>query len=379
MKIKMLLFLDSSLISGIGTDPSVVDALDLIAHSRRLGNHIVFGKRDIIKFLATCNLISDTSRAVYRKLYEDLPTTSSYLSEINLLVEIVLEDVLELIERGNSKVIRASIKYFSNLSLLTETALLSENHDDVSFYKRLATTYLQLKNLGNIYIKYEPRGGGGQTTARDFQTLQSSKQRFCLCILDSDRKAPDLDIGDTAKAVLRAKDSNQPLCDICVLKVREIENLIPAIIYREIFENDVNKRDAISFLEFIDNSQHNEVRNYLDLKKGLKLYKILREEPQRQFRIYWLSVAQNFRDQLSPVCYACLDKEVCSQGTFEKCQCFITLGFGDSIMSKVEENYLSRDFSPLISDLVRAEWERLGATITFWCCASPQMTTIRSS
>lgn len=245
----MLLVLDSSLIAGISNNSSVIDALDLIAHSRRLGKHIVFGKREVIKFLATCNLLSNTARAVYRKLYEDLPTTYSYLSEIHLLVEIVLEDVLELVDRGNSKVIRASVKYFSNLSILAETVLLSENHDDLIFYKRLASAYLKWKNIGNIYIQYEPRSGGGQTTFRDFETLQSSKQRFCLCILDSDKKAPKLDIGDTAKAALKINDSNQPLCDLCVLNVREIENLVPVAVYREVFGDDINKLDAINFLK----------------------------------------------------------------------------------------------------------------------------------
>jgi hypothetical protein len=375
----MLLILDSSLIFGIDSDPNVINALDLIAHSRRSGKHIVFGKRDVIKFLASCDLISNTSRAVYRKLYEDLPTTFAYLSQVNLLVEIVLDDVLELIDRGNSKVIRASVKYFSELSILTETVLLSENHDDVIFYKRLAFAYLKWKNIGNIYIRYDPRSGGGHTTVRDFEMLQASKQRFCLCVLDSDKKAPTLDMGDTAKAVLRINDSNQPLCDVCVLSVREVENLIPAIIYREVFGSDANKINAIDFLEFIDSSQHSETRNYLDLKKGLKLYKVLKEEPQKQFRIYWLSIAQKFRGQLSSDCRACLDREACAQGSFEKCQCFITLGFGDTIMRKIEEKYLNNDLSSLISELVKPEWERLGSIITSWCCASPQMPTISSS
>ena len=294
-------------------------------------------------------------------------------------MEIVLEDVLELVNRGNSKTIRASAKYFSDLSILTETVLLSENHDDVIFYKRLASAYLKWNNIGNIYIRYEPRSGGGQATARDFQTLQSSKQRFCLCILDSDKKAPALDIGETAKAVLRINDSHQPLCDVCVIKVREIENLIPAAIYKEVFGADVNKHNAISFLEFIDSSQHSETRNYLDLKKGLKLHKVLNEEPQKQFRIYWLSVAQNLRDQLSSDCCLCLDSEACTRGSFESCQCFITLGFGDTIMRKIEEKYSNSDLSSLVSEIVKHEWERVGSVIISWCCASPQMSTISYS
>ena len=372
----MLLIIDSSLIEGISVNKSVVDALDLIAHSRRSGKHLVFGKREVLKFLATCDLLSNTSRAVYSKLYNDFPTSFSYISKIPFLVEVVLDDVLELLERENSKVIRASVKYFSDLSILTETVLLSENHDDLIFYKRLASAYIKWNDIGDIYIRYDPRSGGGHTTVRDFQTLQSSNQRFCLCILDSDKKTPNLSVGDTAKSVLKINDCNQPLCDVFVLQVREIENLIPSSVYREVFGADINKLNAIKIIESIDNSSYSEIRNYLDMKKGLKLHKVLTEEPQKEFRKYWLSFAQSFREELSSNCCACLDNEVCLQGSFEICQCYITFGFGDNIVRKVEEKYLNKDLSPVISDIVRAEWERLGATITFWCCASPQISTI---
>ncbi len=133
------------------------------------------------------------------------------------------------------------------------------------------------------------------------------------------------------------------------------------------------------FIETIDNSQDYRIRMYLDLKKGLKLHKILKENPQGEFRRYWLSFAQSFRDKLSYDCSACLDNEVCSQGSFEACQCYITFGFGDNIIRKIEQEYLNKDLSPLSSDVVQAEWERLGAMVTFWCCGSSHMSTISAS
>lgn len=370
----MLLILDSSLIDGINTNGDIVSALDLIAHSRRLGKHIVFAKREVLKFLVTCNLLSEISRRVYQKIYNELPTLF-YLKKIHFSVEVVLDDVLELIERDNSKIIRACVKYFSDFSILTETILLSENHDDLIFYKRLASAYIKWNDIGNICIRYDARSGGGHTTARDFENLQSSRQRFCLCILDSDKKTPNLDRGDTAKSVLKINDSKQPLCDIYILNVREIENLIPSSVYREVYVDDVNKLTAINFIETIDNSPYNEIRKYLDIKEGLKLYKILIEEPQKEFRKYWLSFAQSFRDKLPSECYTCLDNEVCSQGCSKKCQCYITFGFGNNIVKKVEDKYLNKDISIFISDNVRDEWEKLGSVITFWCCASSQIST----
>ncbi|MBD2041527.1 hypothetical protein [Microcoleus sp. FACHB-672] len=372
----MLLVLDSSLIAEIDPSSNVIHALDLIAHSRRLGKHIVFGQREVMKFLATWELLSVTSRAVYRKLYEDLPTSLAYLNEISLSVEIVLEDVLEILDRGNSRVIRVSVNYFTDFSILDKTVILSENHDDVLFYKRLARVYLTWKNIGNLDIAYEPRSGGGGTTDREFDSLQKSKQKFCLCILDSDKKTPKLNVGNTAKAVLKINQQNQPLCDALVLSVREIENLIPTAIYRETFINDVNKQKAILFLESLDNSSLANARNYLDMKEGIKLGKILEEEPQTEFRKYWLTFAKKFSSHLST---ECLSNEKCSQESSKKCQCFVTLGFGDNIMKKIEKVYLDKDISHMISEELKPEWERIGAIITAWCCASSQISTVSTS
>jgi hypothetical protein len=59
----MLIILDTSLLNTIGIN--TVDALNHIASSRKSGKHIVLGKRNILKALAECELLSESSRTVY--------------------------------------------------------------------------------------------------------------------------------------------------------------------------------------------------------------------------------------------------------------------------------------------------------------------------
>jgi len=371
----MLLVLDFSLIDEV-TKPDVIWVLNQIAYSRYLGKHIIFGKIEVIKFFATCELLTEQSREIYSKIYADLPSLGrASLKKFVLSVEIVSGDVLEILDREGSKVIRASVDKFVNFSLLDLTVLLVENHDDILFYQRIVTTYRSWNNLGDVQIKYDDRSGGGQTTDKVFKKIQSSKEKFCLCLLDSDKKTPNSGLGTTAKNVLKINDQNQPLCDALALNVREIENLIPTSIYKEVFENDSNKRDAINFLETLDNSHLSDARSYLDIKKGLTLERVLKEKPQTAFRKYWLNFAKKFCKNLSTECLA---NEACSKKVPE-CHCFITLGLGDNIIKKVEEAYSNRDISHLISEDLKPEYERIGSAITSWCCASSPISTAKPS
>jgi hypothetical protein len=370
----MILVLDSSLLDGIEKNSQVIVALELIAHSRRLGNHIVFGSRAVIKYLAKCPLLGHSSRAVYGKLYEDLPTSKEYLTKIKFSVEIVLENVLESITRGDHTIIRASVNYFNDVSIIDKTILLCEDLDDATFYERLAKACLTWERLGNITISYDPRNGGGQNTAKEYSFLQSKSDKFCLCLVDSDRKAPNLDIGDTAKQVRKVDDESLPLCHYFILGVRELENLIPTSIYKETFGHDPNKKNSIEFLERLDNSLFSNARKYIDIKDGLKLQKILKEDQKKEFRLYWIDFARKFRFGVSE---DCINRESCAYP--DNCQCHVNLALGKKVINEIENKYSTADISQMILDEdLKQEWKVIGFKIISWCCASSPMSSVGS-
>ncbi len=362
----MLIILDSSLIDAIESDIDVVHALDLIAHSRRLGKHVVLGERKVIKYLAECKLLSNSSRSIYQKIYNQLPTTKAYLDNIHIYLEISIDDVLEVVENGDVKKIRVSIKKFSDFSILDTSILLLEDMNDSNFYQIIVDYYLLSNNLSNIRIDYEPMNGGGDNTHKSFSKIQESAKRLCLCLLDNDKKAPGLDMGSTAKKVAKVNDESQPLCSLFIINAREIENLIPTFMYKETFKTDPNKLKAIKLLEQLDNSESTEARKYLDIKEGLNFKKILQDKPKTLFRVYWT----NFAEEFHPVdtFKECISCNSCTKPS--ECICIVTPGFGKNILVEIIENYKGKDVSDLLSDELKVEWDRIGRTITAWCCAS---------
>ena len=109
--------------------------------------------------------------------------------------------------------------------------------------------YLATQYLGSVILHCERRGGGGQTTAAEFATIQNSKNRLCLCITDSDKRYPGADLGDTAKAVQQVRDAGQHLCELLHLEVRAIENLLPLAAYKEVAATDPNWNHGVACLE----------------------------------------------------------------------------------------------------------------------------------
>lgn len=364
----MLLILKNCLIDKIKNDINIVNALNLIAHSRRLGNHVVLGERKVIKHLATCEYLSEQSRSIYIKIYNQLSITREYTKNIYLSVEVFSGSKLIVIKKGKFTIIRLPVYYFTNLSILCKTVLLLEDINDSAVYKIILNYYLNNHNLENVKIDYETRPGGGQNTHKVFSDIQKEEERFCLSILDSDRKAPNLGMGNTAKSVLKINDSKKPLCDVFILNLREIENLFPTLMYKEVFESDKNKKEAIDFLETLDNSESQETRKYLDLKQGLKLEKIFKESPEGEFRKYWSNFVMTFHPNMFEECLKggeCLNTNSCS--------CNVTKGFGQNILKEIEDKYNDKSVSHMISDELASEWNKIGSIITDWCCSSSRI------
>jgi hypothetical protein len=204
----MLFVIDKSLADAleepIGSSGDAINAVELIAHAYRMGNHLVFAERGTLSVLKECASLSDLNRQIYAHMYNRFPQTGSYRKAFFRRVEVVAgEGILERYEAEECKVIRISADYASNLSLVNETVFLAENQDNIKLYNTIAKVYLVWSDLGRIHIRNEPRGGGGHTTAVEYQAIQNRKERLCLCISDSDRKTPDANMKNTAKALKR--------------------------------------------------------------------------------------------------------------------------------------------------------------------------------
>ena len=373
VKFDMLFYIDRSLANVDSSQEDIISAIEQIAQARRAGKHLVFGDRETIAALKDNSAIALTARRVYAKLYERLPQDKTYFDQLSWIVHVVAEqETLEIVNFHGKNVIKISARRLQNFSLLTETVLLAENQDDIEFYEFVVKSYILSAELGQIPVKYDPRGGGGSTTHREYAVLQQRAERLCLCILDGDCKYLGAGLGDTARSVQRIDRSDQPLCHILILPMREIENIIPVSIYRKVVADDPNRARAICSIEVIAGSSYTEARRYLDLKKGFKLYEYKSMNIDTpQFR-YWNKVAEDLN-----VPVTCTAPNECDSK--DNCRCYMFHGFGSSILSAVTSHLRENSMSGIdfiIDDIIKEDWRILGETILAWCCGSKSLVAV---
>lgn len=115
---------------------------------------------------------------------------------------------------------------------LDVTVLAGENARDAQWYRWLGRAWgarLRPRSPNaEDEIVLRCRGLGGQT-ARQEIPLAAAEGDPVLCILDSDRNHPSAELGDTARAAIKAVDAlpTEHLTHIEPLRARDVENILP--------------------------------------------------------------------------------------------------------------------------------------------------------
>ncbi len=384
----MLFVIDESLANALDGESgsvknSAIEAISLIAQAHREGNHLIYAERITLdKIMSYSSLFGPRTVRIYEKILDNLPTQRSYFNAISRYIEVVADaNVLEVrderIKERCIKVIRLSSSYI-RIPLVSKTKILGENETDIKFYEKIAQTYLSWNRLGNIKLSYLSHGGGGDTTATAYKTIQETKEQLCLCIADSDREFPDDKEGVTAKKLIDIDVKFQsPLCKLLILDVREIENLIPISIYKKAVCHKEQK-ETITILEKLESSTIPNIRNarkYLDIKKGLKLWRFFHASSSKEFLAYWKSVLVELKIQF--VCTLPTSEEQCN-GDKDKCQCIAINGLGSQILGEVIKalaEKIKRREEIVVCKSLEEEWKNIGEMIISWCCGSPHIST----
>ncbi|MEG4584873.1 hypothetical protein QUA54_06440 [Microcoleus sp. MOSTC5] len=269
----MLILIDSSVVDKGEEntwDDETVLALEILATARREGKHLVIAERKTLKKIARCCRLSEITRNVYTHLSNHATQNfRSYLSVVKRYIEIVnpcLEP--QVVENSGQQIIQVAPRFFNDSESVQKTILLCENSDDAVFYETIAKVYLIWKKR-NVQIVCEPRGGGGNTISSEYINIQKAKKRFCLCIVDSDKIAPDGNLGSTASRLQTQSDSTCINTQTFILDCREIENLIPNSILSELCSGNQERLKALKYFENISSAV--DIRYFLDLKKGTRM------------------------------------------------------------------------------------------------------------
>lgn len=194
------------------------------------------------------------------------------------------------------------------------TTLLTENLNDGDIFEYIAKWYLRKYNLEHsVHCKIDKQMGGGDPLSEVYKEYaENKKDRFCLCIADSDIKIKGLSYGETYKKVYDYDKKHTPFncACYCFEKVMEIENLIPF----SIIQNDSNYKNIAAKLSV------NTDLAYFDFKKG----------------------SNGFQ------------------------------GFGDKLLStilRLHKDDLSKIEDHILTDNQKYEYEEIGKRVFSWCCS----------
>ena len=380
----MLILIDSSVVDDGEQntwDDETVVALEYLATARREGKHIVMAKRETFKKIALCSRLSQKTRDVYTKLYNDSTQKfRSYPSVVKRYIEIVkpwLEP--QVVDNSGKKIIKVAPGFFKDSKLVQETILLCENLEDAVLYETIAKVYLIWNNI-NAQIVCDRRGGGGSTTSKEYINIQQAKKCFCLCIVDSDKIAPDGKLGGTASG-LPQSDSTCINTQAFILDCRESENLIPNSILSELLLN-LQRREALDILK---SPSVVEVRCFLDIKEGTHLKKII-DETNPKVKEFWqlkFALIPDISERIDDWCqthWQCSNNskessknsKKSSKNSKEKCECKISLGFGENTLSdtlKYLQEKTPHEIAKIVDRSKHSDWEQIGQVVMDWCIA----------
>ena len=376
----MLFAIDGSLADPLeaGSRPTdaIIDAVSNLALARREGKHLVFADRRTLRACAESAWLSDRVRRVFNHLLDNLPQMKTYLENLPRRVEVLAADgIFESRSQSGCKVIRISASYLSDSSILQAAVFLGENLTDTRFYRQLAEIYGSWSKLGNVTLRCEPHGGGGQTTCDEYLSIRSRRNRLCLCIVESDRKTPCDGLGGTARAAQGVHNSGvQPLCELIVLSARAVENIIPTRMYEQAVWGDNARMAGVLFLEDLESSEFTDARLYLDVKGGLRLGEILHAPEASAFREYWGPVAARAQATARDVDPGCWSEPKCNCP--RDCCCVVAHGMGESILEHVTdflESKSNHKKAEMVREPLKEKWESIGEVIVAWCCGSSRL------
>lgn len=367
----MLFSLHDSLLEKLqkdDVDRDLIQVLEELARSRQYGDHLIIDSRDLLKQLINLPSLPVKSRDLYLAVSEELIQLKSLTLLLKRKIEITNHSSTQLSTSSDGFLtLYVPYKQFTHY-IFNKTILLGENLIDSKIYCEIAKTYLAMVKFEGLNLNFEPRGGGGNTISKEYAEIQESKERLCICLVDSDRKHPTATCGLTAKGVEEIDNPEVLFCEVTIIEPRDIENLFPSQILKEIVQQ-TDQQGLITILESMDACEIDpSARNYLDIKKGIKLGEILHSSNNLDFYNYWQTILSRHRLSQN---IACNDEPNCNNP--KQCTCIISNGLGDNISDKFY-NYIEFKTSQKIAETVSsikhlsANWEAIGEVVVAWGC-----------
>lgn len=261
----------------------------------------------------------------------------------------------------------------SNFEPYSELFFLVENIIDAVFYRNVLRVYRKRNRLSSYECLFYPLMGGGVTTAKVMTNEVRLRRHFCFAIVDSDKNSPQGPKGQTCSELQQALVGAPDFCMAYQMKqVKEIENLLPQRVIRELFplqagEIDIFARDA----------------SFFDMKCGLRFITLLNDTDNN----YWKGLLPEKQAEFSQ--RDALKRANRAKKAFEAALSAsdhqILSGFGSSLLKRAlmadEEakgnelqknerayNFLQQTEYIHLSAAQQSEWDNIGTVLFSWAC-----------
>ncbi len=290
---------------------------------------------------------------IYYGLFKSIRTRKKFYNSV--LTKVIVSFNENTRRENNIIYIKPSDK--ESFSFYKST-LLTENLNDGDIFEYILLWYMRKHQL-TVSYNIDKQMGGGNTTADVYiEYAEKKKDRFCLCIADSDIKADIQKLldaklisngekppyGETYSKIISYDKKNLPFncACYCFERVLEIENLIPYFI----IANDSNYKHIATEL-------HSKTDlSFFDFKDGLS-NKTLKKPKYNYAEKYWKTLI--FKNN----------------GTILNTEPILQ-GFGNELLRHILDKHkddLSIIDDDMLTDAQKYEYEEIGKRIFSWCCA----------
>lgn len=361
----MLVELGDDLIEGV--TPDDLPALELLLQSRRLGYHLLTGRRDVFAALARLEGLSDSSARILDRSRRKQSQKAALIRSVSHRVRVsrVTEPTRTVIDGTRIATVRLS--HFATMCAADMTVVLGENLRDARFAVRMASVFGASAGLTGVRLRPRPSGGGGSTTAEAFRQFRDDP-RFCVCVVDSDKVGPEAPVGDTAKKVVAEARSAKPWAIALVSRCRAAENAIPTQVLEEAVRDAPERLELIPTIEELERRVPG-IRDYVRFKGGTRLKDVfaLGGTPSGS---YWERKLGALLG-LPAVKQSCISRGHC--GDPGECACCICPNMGEKLLDgslSVLKNMTPHKISESLCHDTRPHWEYWGRVVFSWTCGT---------
>lgn len=346
-------------------------ALGNILSARRSGLHLLTARDEVFKKLGDSTGLADRERGILAKSRGKQYEKAGLLRSVSVRV-LVTRDTGPLLERnGDRETVVVPLRHFARYGAADQSTVLGESERDAELAVRMAGYFAHTRDLGAVPLQVSLADGGGHRTNRAFRRFRDNL-RFCLCVVDSDRKAPNESEGATALAVRDEVDEAKPWAAVEVLACREAENTLPLGLIVKTFGDDRSYRGKLKRLKrFEVGAALGEYREYCDFKRGTKLKSVL-ELKEGDSRDFWLESGA-IATHACKVKDECLTARVCPKEKESDCACEISPGLGGGLLARcleVARNTPDRELHRLLCPKTRPYWRTIGRAVFSWACGT---------